>query len=248
MGGMKQALVTGASRGIGRAILLELAAQGYAVLVHYGKNRELAEAVAEEARALGAPRVAVFGADLTDPAAAPALVEAAETELGGLSVLVNNAGVTRDNLLLRMKDADWDAVIATDLTAVFRLTREAIKRMVRRRYGRIINIASVSGILGTPGQANYAAAKAGLIGFTRSVAKEYAKRGITVNAVAPGFIETDMTAALPEAVQREYLAQIPAGRFGRPEEVAKLVAFLAGEDAGYINGQTICVDGGLTPC
>ncbi len=248
MGGMKQALVTGASRGIGRAILLELAAQGYAVLVHYGRNRELAEAVAEKARALGAPRVALLGADLTDPAAAPALVEAAENELGGLSVLVNNAGVTRDNLLLRMKDADWDAVIATDLTAVFRLTREAIKRMVRRRYGRIINIASVSGILGTPGQANYAAAKAGLIGFTRSVAKEYAKRGITVNAVAPGFIETDMTAALPEAVQKEYLAQIPAGRFGRPEEVAKLVAFLAGEDAGYINGQTICVDGGLTPC
>ena len=155
---------------------------------------------------------------------------------------------TETVIVLRMEDADWDAVIATDLTAVFRLTREAIKRMVRRRYGRIINIASVSGILGTPGQANYAAAKAGLIGFTRSVAKEYAKRGITVNAVAPGFIETDMTAALPEAVQREYLAQIPAGRFGRPEEVAKLVAFLAGEDAGYINGQTICVDGGLTPC
>jgi len=248
MGGMKQALVTGASRGIGRAILLELAAQGYAVLVHYGRNRELAERVAEEARAAGAPRVTLFGADLTDPAAAPALIEAAEAELGGLSVLVNNAGVTRDNLLLRMKDTDWDAVIATDLTAVFRLTREAIKRMVRRRYGRIINIASVSGILGTPGQANYAAAKAGLIGFTRSVAKEYAKRGITVNAVAPGFIETDMTAALPEAVQKEYLAQIPAGRFGQPEEVAKLVAFLASEDAGYINGQTICVDGGLAPC
>ncbi len=248
MEGMKEALVTGSSRGIGRAILLELAARGYRVLVHYGKNREQAEAVAEEARALGAPKVAVFGADLTDPGAAAALVEAAERELGGLSVLVNNAGIARDNLLLRMKDDDWRAVLETDLSAAFRLTREAIKRMVRRRFGRVINIASVSGILGTPGQANYAAAKAGLIGFTKSVAKEYAKRGITANAVAPGFIETDMTAALPEAVQKEYLAQIPAGRFGRPEEVAKLVAFLAGPDAGYINGQTIAIDGGLTPC
>jgi len=146
-----------------------------------------------------------------------------------------------------MKDEEWEEVLRTNLTAAFKLTREAVKRMIRRRVGRVINVASVSGLLGTPGQANYAAAKAGLIGFTKSVAKEYAKRGVTVNAVAPGFIETDMTAALPEAVQKEYLAQIPAGRFGKPEEVAKLVAFLASDDAAYITGQTICIDGGLTP-
>ena len=242
----KTALVTGASRGIGRAIALELAERGFDVAVHYGKKREKAEEVAAAIEAMGR-RAVLLGADLANPEAPARLVAEAEEALGGLGVLVNNAGITRDNLLIRMKDEEWEAVLRTNLTAVFKLTREAIKRMIRRRAGRVIQIASVSGILGTPGQANYAAAKAGLIGFTRSVAKEYARRGVTVNAVAPGFIETDMTAALPEAVRKEYLAQIPAGRFGKPEEVAKLVAFLASDDAAYITGQTICIDGGLTP-
>ena len=242
----KTALVTGASRGIGRAIALELAKRGFDVAVHYGKNREKAEAVAAEIEALGR-RALVLGADLADPESPAGLVAEAEEGLGGLGVLVNNTGITRDNLLIRMKDEEWEEVLRTNLTAAFKLTREAVKRMIRRRAGRVINVASVSGILGPPGQANYAAAKAGLIGFTRSVAKEYARRGVTVNAVAPGFIETDMTAALPEAVQKEYLAQIPAGRFGKPEEVAKLVAFLASDDAAYITGQTVCIDGGLTP-
>jgi len=242
----KTALVTGASRGIGRATALELAQRGFDVAVHYGKNREKAEAVAAEIEDLGR-RALVLGADLKDPEAPVRLIAEAEEGLGSLGVLVNNAGITRDNLLIRMKDEEWEEVLRTNLTAAFKLTREAVKRMIRRRAGRVINVASVSGILGPPGQANYAAAKAGLIGFTKSVAKEYAKRGVTVNAVAPGFIETDMTAALPEAVQKEYLAQIPAGRFGKPEEVAKLIAFLASDDAAYITGQTICVDGGLTP-
>lgn len=244
---MRKALVTGSSRGIGRAIALELASQGHAVAIHYASNQEAALAVAEEAKRLGAPQVAVLGADLSSPEAAAKLVTEANAALGGLDILVNNAGITRDTLLIRMKDEDWDAVIQTNLTAIFHTTREAVKTMMRAKWGRIINITSVVGILGNPGQANYVAAKAALIGFTKSVAKEYATRGITVNAIAPGFIESDMTAKLPENVSAEYLKQIPVGRFGKPEEVAKAVAFLASEDAAYINGQTLCVDGGMTP-
>ncbi len=244
---MRKALVTGSSRGIGKAIALELARRGYALAVHYAGNQAAAEATAAEAKNLGAPQVVVLGADLSSPQAAQKLVAEAHAALGGLEVLVNNAGITRDTLLIRMKDEDWDAVIATNLSAIFHTTREAIKLMMRAKWGRVINITSVVGILGNPGQANYVAAKAGLIGFTKAVAKEYATRGITVNAVAPGFIESDMTAKLPEAVVAEYLRQIPAGRLGRPEEVAKVVAFLASEDAAYITGQTLCVDGGLTP-
>lgn len=244
---MRKTLVTGSSRGIGKAIALELARRGHALAVHYAGNQGAAEATAAEARELGAKQVVVMGADLSSPQAAHKLVADASTALGGLEVLVNNAGITRDTLLIRMKDEDWDLVIQTNLSAIFHTTREAIKLMMRPRWGRVINISSVVGILGNAGQANYVAAKAGLIGFTRSVAKEYATRGITVNAIAPGFIESDMTARLPESVVAEYLKQIPAGRLGRPEEVAKAVAFLVSDDAAYINGQTLCVDGGMTP-
>ena len=244
---MRKALVTGSSRGIGKAIALELANQGHALAIHYASSKEAAEEVAEQALKLGAPQVAVLGANLANAKAAAALVSEANTALGGLDILVNNAGITRDTLLIRMKDEDWDAVIQTNLTAIFHTTREAIKLMMRSKWGRIVNITSVVGILGNPGQANYVSAKAGLIGFTKAVAKEYATRGITVNAVAPGFIESDMTAKLSDAVKEEYLKQIPVGRLGKPEEIAKAVAFLASEDAAYINGQTLCVDGGMTP-
>jgi len=244
---VKQALITGSSRGIGRSIALELARRGYDLAVHYARNREAALAVAGEAEKLGAGKVAVIEADLSKREAATELVENAARELGDLSVLINNAGITRDGLLIRMKDNDWDAVIETNLSAVFRLTRAAVKRMMKARRGRIVNVASVVGLMGNPGQANYVAAKAGLIGFTKTIAKEYGGRGITANAVAPGFIESDMTAALPVKVQQEYLSAIPAGRFGKPEEVAQLVAFLASDAAAYINGQTIAIDGGLYP-
>lgn len=243
---MRKALVTGSSRGIGKAIALELGRRGYAVAVHYVANQAAAQAVADQIAHEGGQAV-LLCADLSQSGAAAQLVTQAHASLGGLEVLVNNAGITRDTLLIRMKDDDWDSVIETNLSAVFRLSREAIKLMMKAKWGRVINISSVVGLLGNPGQANYVAAKAGIIGFTRAVAKEYASRGITVNAIAPGFIESDMTAKLPEAVQQEYLKQIPVGRFGKPEEVAKAVAFLVSDDAAYINGQTLCVDGGMTP-
>lgn len=244
---MRKALVTGSSRGIGRAIALELARQGCAVAVHYSSSPEQAEQVRQEALAAGSPLVVVLQANLSQPEAAAQLVAQAHQALGGLDILVNNAGITRDTLLIRMKDDDWDQVIQTNLSAIFRLTREAVKLMMKQKWGRIINITSVVGLLGNAGQANYVAAKAGLIGFTRTVSKEYGGRGITTNAVAPGFIESDMTAKLPDATKAGYLAQIPAGRFGQAEEVAKAVAFLASDAAAYINGQTLCVDGGMTP-
>lgn len=242
----KVALVTGSSRGLGRAMALQLAAAGFDVAIHYGRNAAEAEKVAETARAHGVA-AQVFGADLTTPANAGALVEQVIAAFGRLDVLVNNAGITRDTLAVRMKDEDWNAVLDTNLTSAFTASRAALKHMMRARTGRIINIASVVGLMGNPGQANYVASKAGLIGLTKALAKEYGGRGITVNAVAPGFIESDMTAALPEATRTAYLGGIPLARFGQPEEVAAVVAFLASDAAAYITAQVIGVDGGLYP-
>jgi 3-oxoacyl-[acyl-carrier protein] reductase len=238
------ALVTGSSRGLGRAMALRLAQDGLQVAVHYGRGEQEARAVAAEIVAAGG-QAEVFGADLSVPASAARLVEAVIAHFGRLDVLVNNAGITRDGLAIRMKDEDWDAVIATNLSATFQSCRAAIKHMMRARAGRIINISSVVALSGNPGQANYVASKAGVIGLSRALAKEYGGRGITVNAVAPGFIASDMTAALSEAVRAEYLKSIPLGRLGSPEDVAAVVSFLASEAAGYVTAQVIGVDGGL---
>ena len=240
----RAALVTGGGRGIGRAICLALAAQGYDVAVNYAASSAAAEKTAEDCRAYGVQAV-TLQADVTDPAACQTLVDTAAKTFGRLDVLVNNAGVTADKLILRMQEEDFDKVINANLKGAFFCCKAACKLMMRQRYGRIVNISSVVGLHGNAGQANYAASKAGLIGMTKSLAKEFAARNVTVNAVAPGFIGTDMTDAMPEAAKQAAMTGIPAGRIGAVEEVANAVAFLAGEGASYITGQVLCVDGGM---
>ena len=238
------ALVTGASRGIGRAVALRLAAEGAAVAIAYGASEAAAREVAEAAAGHGVA-TALLDADLGDAAAATGLVARAAEALGKVDVLVNNAGVTRDQLAVRMSDRDWSDVLAVDLTAAFMLCRSALRGMLRARWGRIVNVSSIAGVVGNPGQANYSAAKAGLIGLTKALAKEVGSRGITVNAVAPGFVETDMTAGLPADLIERALTVVPAGRLGTAEEVAAAVAFLAAPEAAYVNGHVLHVDGGL---
>jgi 3-oxoacyl-[acyl-carrier protein] reductase len=241
----KVALVTGASRGIGRAIALQFARSGARVVVNYRGQQQAADEVVAAITAAGGTATAVQ-ADVAQSADIERLIKTTQETYGGLDILINNAGITRDNLLLRMKDDEWDAVMATNLRSVYLLTKAVLRPMMKARWGRIITITSVVGMTGNAGQANYAAAKAGLIGFTKSVAREMASRGITANAVAPGYIETDITKDLSDEIKATALAAIPVGRFGQPDDIARTVVFLASDAAAYITGQTFAVDGGMT--
>ncbi|EOB7098399.1 3-oxoacyl-[acyl-carrier-protein] reductase [Staphylococcus aureus] len=240
----KSALVTGASRGIGRSIALQLAEEGYNVAVNYAGSKEKAEAVVEEIKAKGVDSFAIQ-ANVADADEVKAMIKEVVSQFGSLDVLVNNAGITRDNLLMRMKEQEWDDVIDTNLKGVFNCIQKATPQMLRRRSGAIINLSSVVGAVGNPGQANYVATKAGVIGLTKSAARELASRGITVNAVAPGFIVSDMTDALSDELKEQMLTQIPLARFGQDTDIANTVAFLASDKAKYITGQTIHVNGGM---
>lgn len=247
----KRAIVTGGTRGIGRAIVKELASKSCCgvlfsdVAFIYNNCDECAEELMEEVNN-PATKIFAFKADASSLEQAEATVQEAINKLGGIDILVNNAGITRDNLLLRMTEKDFDDVINANLKSVFNYTKAVIKHMIKQRYGRIVNIASVVGIIGNPGQANYAASKAGVIGFTKSMARELASRNITVNAVAPGYIETDMTKKLSEEQRKKLTDLIPMGRMGKPEDIAKVVGFLCSPEADYITGQVIAVDGGMT--
>lgn len=238
------ALVTGASRGIGRSIAEHLAGEGHRVVVNYHSSPDAADEVVAAVAAGGGEAMAV-GADVGDADAVADMFKRVQDTWGPVEVLVNNAGITRDNLLLRMSPDDWDAVLTTNLRSAYLCTRTALRGMLKARWGRVVSVTSVSGISGNPGQANYAAAKAGLIGLTKSVAREVGSRGITANAVAPGFIETDMTADLSDAVRDAAAGSIALGRFGTPWEIASAVGYLASDAASYITGQVIVVDGGL---
>ena len=238
------ALVTGGSRGIGRAICVELARQGAAVAVNYAGNSQAAEETVKLCRALGVEAEA-FQADVSDPAACDALVTAVKERFGRLDILVNNAGISRDGLLMTAKEEDFTKTLDINLKGAYFCTRAAAKVMLRQKYGRIVCLSSVVGLRGNPGQTAYAASKAGVLGLVKAAAKELAGRDITVNAVAPGFIETDMTAALPEKARQAMLTTIPKGRPGSSEDVARAVAFFAGTECGYITGQVLCVDGGM---
>lgn len=240
------ALVTGASRGIGRAIAIELAKNNFDVAINCSKSLDSAQNVKDEIINLGR-KCEIFQADVSDYIQTEEMFKAIKSFFNeSVSILVNNAGITRDNLLMRMKPEEWQQVISSNLNSVFNCTKSAIRDMAKNKFGRIINISSVVGLTGNSGQANYSASKAGIIGFTKSTAREYASRGITANAIAPGFIETSMTEILKPEIKADILKSIPAGRMGSPEEVAKAVIFFAGESSSYITGQVLAVDGGMT--